>query len=245
VYASTTEAPVLLIGSAHVVNLEGPLRATLGSRVLDGIAVELDTERAAALLSEEGPTARGRRSAPLFVRLWGQIQRRIGAEIGGGVAGAEMRTAALLARERNLPLFLIDDPIRETIGRLMRSMSGRERVSLLVGGLLGLVLPSQLVVRQLDDYSESPGDYLAELRRAYPQVVRVLLDERNEHMADRLREIRRRGFGRVAAVVGDAHVEGLASALKRRGVPVETIALRTLRGPTGPSGAAGPAPASR
>lgn len=243
-YASTLEAPVLLIGSAHVVDLEGPLRATLRERVLDGIAVELDPERASALLAEAGPDARGRRSGPLFLRLWGQLQRRLGAELGGGVAGAEMRTAARLARERRLPLFLIDDPIRETIGRLVRSMSVRERLSLVLGGILGLVVPSRFVARQLDEYTESPAEYLAEVRRSYPQVARVLLDERNEHMADRLRELRTRGYGRVAAVVGDAHVPGLAEALRRRGIPVESIALGALRGVTGASDAPGRGPGS-
>ena len=163
------------------------------------------------------------------------LQKRLGEQIGGGVAGAEMRTAARFAREQGLPLFLIDDPIRETIGRLMRSMSVRERVSLLVGGIVGLVIPSRVVERQIDSYTESSEDFLQEVRRAFPQVARVLIDERNEHMADRLREIRAEGYGRVAAVVGDAHVPGLAQALRRRGIPVETVALGQLRASTAPS----------
>jgi len=241
-YASTMEGPVLLIGSAHVLDLERPLRATLEDRVLDGIAVELDAERAATLLADDPARAPGRSGGPLFVRFWGLIQKRLGAEIGGGFAGGEMRTAARLARERGLPLFLIDDPIRETLGRLVRSISVRERLSLLVGGFVGLVIPSRVVVGQLDAYNEAPADYLSEVRQAYPQVVRVLLDDRNEHMADRLGEIRRRGYGRVAAVVGDAHVPGLAGALKRRGIPVEVIGLAALQASRGPSDGPAPAP---
>jgi len=234
-YASTMEGPVLLLGSAHVVDLDVPLRRELGRRVLDGVAVELDAERAASVLSEDPESPSGRPGGPFFVRLWGMLQKRLGEQIGGGVAGAEMRTAARFAREQGLPLFLIDDPIRETIGRLMRSMSVRERVSLLVGGIVGLVIPSRVVERQIDSYTESSEDFLQEVRRAFPQVARVLIDERNEHMADRLREIRRRGYGRVAAVVGDAHVPGLAQALRRRGIPVETVALGQLRASTAPS----------
>jgi pheromone shutdown protein TraB len=232
VYARTTEAPVLLIGSAHVVDLDTPLRATLSGRVLDAIAVELDAERAAQVLAE-GPTGpRGRSGGtPFFVRIWALLQRRLGEEMGGGIAGAEMRTAASVSKERSVPLFLIDDPIRETIQRLLRAMTFRERVSLLVGGLAGLVIPVRLVERQLDQYSEAPGQFVDELRQRFPGITRVLLDDRNEHMADRLREIRGRGFGRVAAVVGDAHVTGLADALRRRGIPVETVALAALRAP--------------
>jgi pheromone shutdown protein TraB len=231
VYARTTDAPVLLIGAAHVVDLADPVRRLLRDRVLDGVAVELDRERADALL---GPRAGapGRSSGPLFARLLGIVQRRLGAEIGGGPPGAEMKTAALYARERNLPLFLVDDPIRTTLSNLVRSMPLKERVALLVGAFVGLFVPVRVVEREMDRYVEAPEEYTAELRRASPTLARVLIDDRNEHMADRLAAIRGGGYGRIAVVVGDAHLPGLKAALGRRGVPVETVSFRELRGTT-------------
>ena len=238
VYASTTQSPVLLLGAAHVVDLEAPLRRELDARTLDGVAIELDAERAAALFSEDGG-ARSSRGAPLFARLWARVQRRLGAEIGGGVPGAEMKVAARLAKERNLPLFLIDDPIRVTLIELVRTMPFKERVMLLAGSVAALFIPAGLVEREMDRYSDEPAAYTAELRRASPTLARVLLDDRNEHMADRLTALRNRGYGRIAVVVGDAHLDGLRAALGRRGVPVETIPLQQLRGPTGPSPSSG------
>lgn len=243
-WTSTVESPVLILGSAHVVDLDGPLRATLQDRVLDAIAIELDESRAAEVLADEPPQGRPGRPGPIFLRLWAYLQKRLGEEIGGGFAGAEMRTAARISKERNLPLFLIDDPIRETLGRLLRSMGAKERIALLLGSVVGLLLPSRVVERQLEHYAESPDRYLEEVRRAYPGVARVLIDGRNEHMADRLAELRRRGYGRVAAVVGDAHLPGLADALRRRGIPVETVRFGSLRAATGPSGGSSPAPRS-
>jgi pheromone shutdown protein TraB len=228
VYSSTLEAPILLVGAAHVVDLEGPIRATLRDRPLDAIAVELDDERARALLSEGAPT-QGPRDGPMFLRLWAVVQRRLGGELGSGIAGAEMRSAAALAKERGIPLLLIDDPIRETVGHLIGSLSFKERIGLIVGSIVGLVIPSRLVRQEIDRYAAAPDDYVAQLRESYPGVARVLLDERNEHMAARLAEARRNGFGRVAAVVGDAHVRGLAEALHRRGIPTETVAFAQLR----------------
>jgi pheromone shutdown protein TraB len=232
VYASTTQAPVLVVGAAHVVDLNAPLRALFGERTLDAIAIELDAERASHLLA---PRSQGRSGSggPLFLKLWALLQRRLGSSIGAGEPGAEMKTAADIARERSLPLFLIDDPIRETLARLVRSMSLRERVSIVAGAVIGLFVPSRLVEDQLETYTEAPSQYMEEVRKLYPTVARVLLDDRNEHMADRLTELRGRGYGRVAAVVGDAHVIGLADALRRRGVPVETVAFRELRGTKG------------
>jgi pheromone shutdown protein TraB len=232
VYASTTQSPVLLIGAAHVVDLAEPLRRVLGPRTLDGVAIELDPERASALLSADS-SGRRRSGGPLIARLWGLVQRRLGAEIGGGTPGAEMRAAAAVARERGLPVFLIDDPIRETLRRLVGSMPVKERVTLLVGALVGLFVPARVVEREMDRYVASPEAYAGELRRVSPTVARVLLDDRNEHMADRLADLRARGFGRLAAVVGDAHVAGLTRALHRRGIPVETVPFRDLRATTG------------
>lgn len=231
------QAPVLLIGAAHVVDLNGPIRGVLADRTLDAIAVELDAERAHAILNPQ-PSEPRRGEGPLFVRLWGTVQRRLGEQIGAGVPGAEMKTASDLARERGIPLLLIDDPIRETMGRLLRALSFRERVSLLVGAIVGLIVPSRVIEHQLEDYAEAPADYLEQVRAAYPTIARVLIDERNEHMAGRLATMRANGYGRIAAVVGDAHVPGLSDALRRRAIPVETLAFRELRGIKGPS--AGP-----
>ncbi len=234
-YARTTEAPVLLLGAAHVVDLERALRAVLGPRVLDGVAVELDPERAAGLLH---PPPGGRQPVsglPFVTRLWGVLQRRLGAEIGAGEAGAEMKVAARVAEERQLPLFLIDDPIRFTVLRLLQTMPFKERVQLLVGAVLALFVPSRLVQREVDRYAASPEEYTSALRVASPTMARVLLDERNEHMADRLTQLRVQGYGRIAAVVGDAHLPGLAAALGRRGVAVEAIPFSRLRDVTGPT----------
>jgi len=235
VLSRTNESPVLLVGAAHVVDLAGPIRRVLADRVLDGIALELDPERADALFAP-GEGHRGKaRGIPLVARLWGHLQRRLGAEIGGGGAGEEMKVAAAVARERALPLFLIDDPIRATLASLLTSMPFRERVSLLFGAVVGVFLPSRVVEREMDRYVEDPAEFATELREASPTLAKVLLDDRNEHMADRLALLRARGYGRVAAVVGDAHVPGLTEALRRRGIPVEALAFRDLRAATASS----------
>jgi len=233
-FARTTEAPVLLIGAAHVVDLGGPLRTTLGGRVLDGVAVELDAERAEALMGG-GARSGGRADVPIFARLWAVVQKRLGAEIGGGSPGDEMKVAVTVARERNLPVFLIDDPIRATLLELVRTMPFKERVALFVGAFVGLFVPAKVVEHEMDRYTENPDEFAQEIRRASPTIARVLLDDRNEHMADRLASLRGQGYGRLAVVVGDAHLPGLSAALGRRSIPVEAIPFRQLREVRAPS----------
>jgi pheromone shutdown protein TraB len=231
-------APVLVIGTAHVVDLADPLRSVLSSRPLDGIAIELDPERAPLVLAPV-PGASRPGHVPLFARLWGLLQRRLGAELGGGAPGSEMRAAASVARERGLPLFLIDDPIRATLARLLSTMPFKERVALLAGSIVGLFVPARVVNSQIEEYVDQPSDLIAEMRRASPTIVRVLIDERNEHMADRVRDLRDRGIVRLAVVVGDAHVTGLRIALGARAVPTEGLPFRELRALRGPSSSSG------
>ena len=234
------DRPILLVGTAHVLDLGAALRRTLEGRELQGIAVELDEERARALLAPEGAGRAGSRAgAPWLIRLWAALQQRLGDELGAG-AGAEMRAAATIARESSLPLFLIDDPIRATLARLLRGLSVRERIALVAGSVLGLFIPARVVEAQIGDYRHEPTAVLEQMRSEFPSVTRVLVDERNEHMADRLVELRRRGYGRLAAVVGDAHVPGLKTELHRRGVPVEVVRFSELAPTARSAGSARP-----
>lgn len=218
------------MGSAHVVDLSGPIRERLSALPLQAVALELDAERAAVLDGPPGAASGKRGSVPPLIRLWGMLQRRLGAELGQG-AGGEMRAAAEFAKEKSLPIFLIDDPFNLTVRRLLGSLSPSERVRLLVGAILGLLIPARAVKRELDHYTEAPTDYTEQIRTTFPTVARVLIDERNEHMAGRLEEIWRRGIRHIAVVVGDAHVPGLAEALRKRQLPVETVSLGELRPP--------------
>lgn len=235
-YATTSTVPlgsppVLLLGVAHVVDLSAPLHRILDERPLDGIGVELDQERLGSLLQPGGRTG-GPVGGPFLLRLWGLLQSRLGEELGAG-AGAEMRTAAEIAAARKLPILLLDDPVRDTMVRLLRSLSFQERIALAATAVFGLFIPGRIVRDQLAEYQSAPGSYVEQLRNSFPGVSRILLDERNERMAARIMEARSRGLLRVAAIVGDAHLPGLEIALVRRGIPVETIPFSELR-TTGP-----------
>lgn len=213
-----------------MVNLSGPIQERLSAGQWQAVALELDPSRAAVLEEPSGAPSTPRSSAPPLIRLWGMLQKRLGAELGEG-AGGEMRAAARFAKGRQLPVFLIDDPFDQTVRRLLGSLSPLERVRLLAGGILGLVIPARVVKSELDHYTEAPANYTDQIRSSFPTVARVLIDERNEHMAARLDEMWHRGIRQIAVVVGDAHVAGLAEALRQRALPVETVSFGELRAP--------------
>jgi pheromone shutdown protein TraB len=193
------------------------LRASLTSALKDfgpqAIAIELDPDRLATLL-EKAKGAKGEkpRDVPMFLRLWGHLQERLAADMGE-LPGSEMLVALDIARELKVPLFLVDDPMRQIAPRLLNSLSPKERVRLLVSSVFAFLTPSRIVKKELEHYSEHREEYVDAMRQQFPTVARVLLDERNVHMAERLKILSEK-FERVAVVIGDAHAGGIESLLK-------------------------------
>ena len=238
--ASATSAPfgrpsVLLVGVAHVLDLEAGLDRVLGAFQPRALAVELDAERAQVLLERvqerkaggagERPSGRST-GAPVLLRLWAHLQDRFASQMGG-VPGEEMLQAAAFARRKELPCFLVDDALSQVAPRLLGSLTGKEKVKLLVSTAVALFIPAKLVQGEIGEYSAHRDEYLEVMREQYPTLTRVLLDERNVHMAARIQGLAVQ-YGRVAAVVGDAHVAGLSQVLSAGGLGVEKAHLETV-----------------
>ncbi|MBI3052288.1 TraB/GumN family protein [Candidatus Woesearchaeota archaeon] len=175
------------------------------------VAVELDRGRLHALMS-------GVKAAPslsdirriglggfLFLVIGSFLQARLGEHVGI-VPGSDMRKAVLLARERNIPVALIDRDIAITMRRFSRYFTFREKFRLFADVLL-----SPFSKRVKVDLSKVPDRELisllmGELRSKYPGIYRVLVEERNVHMAEALARIMAANPDkRVLAVVGAGH----------------------------------------
>ena len=83
--------------------------------------------------------------------------------------------------------------------------------------------------RELERFEEDESAFLQELAKDLPSVKRVLIDERNSHMAIAVRTLEAR-HGSVVAVVGEGHLEGLRALLADRSPDV--VRLRELRHPS-------------
>jgi pheromone shutdown protein TraB len=236
---------LLLVGVAHVLDVQAGLHRVLSSFAPTAVAVELDPERA-ALLKERarertlppGQRSSARTGGPLLFRLWGHLPERLARDMGV-LAGGEMLQVADYASRAGLPTYLVDDPLRETAPRLLASLSGRERLRLLLSTLAAFVVPTGLMKGSLEDYAEGREDLLAALRKSYPGLTRVLVDERNEHMAARLASLARQ-TPRVAAALGDAHLPGVSEILRRAGLTVSVVHLEELAAPPPPPSAGSP-----
>jgi pheromone shutdown protein TraB len=217
---------ITLVGTGHVLDIGKQVRSIIRARRPAVVALELDPPRFHAL---QHPEQRG--SAPVVYMLLAFVQRRI-AQDYGGQAGDEMLAAADEGKSNGAMVALIDKDARATFEDLRTEMPYEEKVKM-VFSILGsfIFIFGKSVDEELERYQKDEASYLEEFGKHFPTVKRVLLDERNEHMAKALRDIQAK-YPDVVAFVGDGHVPGMTKLLAD--LSPEVIRLKDLMGGTIP-----------
>ena len=195
-----------------MLELALPLERVLRTFDPDVVALELDRERWAALRAPVRP-----RRGPLLLRLLASLQERLG-EMWGAPPGSDMLAAGRTAQWLGVRVALVDLPVGPTLQRAWRALDWRERLAL-VRELAPLLAGADLLMTgpATADNPIATGDFsreLAEFAHRFPSLQRELIDRRDRYMARRLVALLRDGQ-RVAAVVGEGHLAGLARRLDR------------------------------
>jgi len=231
-----SEAPYLdlspslrILGTAHVARSSvEAVRHHIEAFEPDVVAVELCPTRHEALRSDrrldrEGllkVVKEGKAPLVLLQSLLAAEQRRMGLS-EGEQPGAELLAAVQEAEARALEVELVDRDIQTTLRRAWRTMRMRERARL----LWALIAEEDEGDEALDlETMLGDGDLLSdlldELRTISPGAGRVLIDERDAYIAEKVRRLEARG--RVLVVVGAGHLRGIAQRLDEEQGPEET-----------------------
>lgn len=222
---------ITLLGTAHVSKASAEeVRREVESGRYDVVAIELDAGRHAALVDPDrvmktdlvSTVRQGRAGAMVASLALGAFQQRLADQMGID-PGQEMREAIAAARERRLPLVLIDRDIGVTLRRIYRNVPWWQRFEI-VAGLIGSVLSKETIEEdEIERLKE--GDVLeatfAEFAQRSERLYAPLIRERDAFMVARLvQEARARAPEgstddeprvRVLAVVGAGHVAGMLS----------------------------------
>ena len=215
-----------LLGTAHVSRTSADaVREMAGSGDFDAIAVELCETRFNALKGDRDWTdldlykiIRERKAGLVMANLaLGAYQRRI-AEQFGIEPGAEMRAAAEVAEELDLPLQLVDRDLAATLRRSYANVPWYKRIYLMTGLLLGVVSSEEIDEESIEKLKE--GDILestfTEFAEHSPELFEALIAERDRYMAASLREENEsRENKEVLVVIGAGHLEGVAESLEK------------------------------
>ena len=214
-----------LVGTAHVSRASAEaVREFATSGDYDAIAVELCQARYDALTAERKWTdldlyrilREGKAGLVMANLALSAYQRRI-AEQFGIEPGAEMRAAAVAAKELDLPLQLVDRDLATTLKRSYANVPWYKRLYLSAGLALGMVSSDEIDEESIEKLKE--GDILestfTEFAEQSPELFEALIAERDRYMAARLREENAGKEGRkVLVVIGAGHMEGIARELE-------------------------------
>ncbi len=213
-----------LLGTAHVslASVQAVERA-IGSGQFDAVAVELDPQRLQALTNPDAlakldliEVIRKNRIALFAANLaLATYQRRLAEQLGIE-PGAELKRAVLLAKERDLPVHLIDRDVGLTFRRASQRLGFFGKIKLVMG--LGAGLFSSEDVGEAEIEKLKQGDMLessfGEFASESPALYEAIIGERDRYMATRLREEHNSEQRNVLAVVGAGHLAGLARYLE-------------------------------
>lgn len=232
------ESQVTLLGTAHVSRASAEqVRRLIDSGEYDAVAVELCRGRYGALVDPKSLSQmdlfsvirQGRVYMVVANLALSAYQQRL-ADQFGIEPGAEQRMAIRLAKERGLPILLIDREIGVTLKRISANLGWWKRYSLFVGLLAALLSSDDVTEDEVERLKD--GDVLetafAEFAADRKDLYEPLIDERDRYMAAKLRlDVQRAGSRRVLAVVGAGHMKGMERNLVSDSTDPQT-ALRAL-----------------
>jgi len=214
-----------IIGTAHVSRSSADtVKKMAESGDYQAIAVELCQARYEALTGERKWTdldlykiiRQGKAALVMANLALSAYQRRI-ADQFGIEPGAEMKAAAIAAKERELPLQLVDRDLATTLRRSYANVPWYKRLYLMAGLALGMVSSEEIDEEAIEKLKE--GDILestfTEFAEQSPELFEALIAERDRYMAASLRQENMDSSGRkVLVVVGAGHLEGLSHHLE-------------------------------
>ena len=214
---------ILLLGTAHVS--EESVRDVLNlieKEKPDCIALELDEARFQQLVNEKAwlrmnildVVRKGKAYLLLFNMLLASMQRKIGKELGIK-PGSEMLSAAKVAREKNIPIALVDRDINITMKRMLASMSFLEKLKLFSQILLYYFgFGKEISASEIEKLKRKDvlSVVIKELAKEFPAIKKVLVDERDLYIANKIKRLKAK---KILAVIGAGHLEGVKKNLEK------------------------------
>jgi len=213
--------PIYFVGTSHSAGESVKrVKAVIKERQPDCVAVELDVNRDYALLYRQ----RGEVKLPFLqktiITLMQKMQDNLSKETNI-FPGQEMLSAVEFANVNGIRAAFIDQDINITVSRLMSKTRFFEKLKLifyLIPAVVGV--PIKLFKSLEFDLNKVPDKELIEralkeLKKEFPSIHSVLIDERNRYMARNIKKLQE-NFKTIVVVVGAGNVDGIKALLKEK-----------------------------
>lgn len=212
-----------LIGTSHIAaESVAKVHDTILNERPGIVALELDHKRLYALLHPGKAKASWRDikrvgvKGYLFSIIGAFAERKLG-EKAGMKPGAEMLQAYKAAKDIDAQVALVDQDIERTLKRFSQTLTWKEKWRMVVDALRGLVTRKNEFAFDLRTVPDQKliGKMIAQVKKRYPNIYRVLVTERNHVMARNLAHVMMDHPDKhIVAVVGAGHEKELLHLIK-------------------------------
>jgi len=207
---------IKIIGIAHISSKSvEKVREIIRNEKPDIIALELDKERFNGLIrKEEVPIKNNIKSKDLRFNLTNTILAGIQKRLGKKVEinpGEEMVAAIDEANKIGASIILIDRDIRTTLNLLLDSLTIKEKIKAFFS-ILGSLFIRKKDLEKIDSIIEEDtvDDLIKEVEKKFPNVAKILIDERDLYMAKKLVElVKDNKDKKIVAIIGAGHEKGV------------------------------------
>lgn len=222
---------IVLVGTAHISkDSVEEVKQVIEEYKPDIVAVELCEKRYNAITKKRewentsaGDLLKSNNAYLLLAQTFlASIQRRLGKEYGVE-PGSEMIAAMDEAKKHDLKVSLVDRDIGVTLKRAWRKMGFREKFRLAWEFLKAIMGYDEEELEELDLKKLMDQDVISammeEFREIAPSVTDVLIDERDKYIAKRILDESKNG--KVVAVIGAGHLQGIQKHLEKKRIDVD------------------------
>ena len=218
---------IYLIGTAHISQESVDLvKRLIAEEKPDCVCVELDEKRYKALSGRKRwesldlkEIIRKKQLSTLLVNLiLSSYQKKLGMQLGV-LPGAELLEATRVAKKNGIPVSLCDRDVRVTLRRAWHETSFLKKGYLLSTLLVSLFDKTEITEEKLAELKKKDvlSELMSELGEAMPELKRVLIDERDIYLAEK---IKASDGSKLVAVVGAGHVAGIKKRIGEDNRPV-------------------------
>ena len=211
---------ILILGTSHIAaqSIKEAERVITEEKP-EVVALELDAARFHALTSKTKRKISIRDAQKIGIKGWlfalfGElVERKLGNKVGVS-PGSEMLKAAEVARENNCKIALIDQRIDITLKRFSQTLTWKEKFRFVID--LFKAPFSRKIKIDLTKVPEEDfiNELITQVKHRYPNIYKVLVEERNIYMAKKLFKLMQE-FKSIVAVVGAGHGKEIIEEIKK------------------------------
>ena len=207
---------IILIGTAHVSRNSAELvKAVIETERPDSVCIELDEQRYQTITegnrwkdTDIFKIIKEKKSTLLLINLvLLSFQKRIAKQFGID-AGQEMIQGIESAKTTGANLVLADRNIQTTFSRIWQGVGFGGKIRLIAEIVFSIFNTEEITEEDLEKLKSQDmlSSILNDLTASFPKLKRPLVDERDQYLAQKIKEA---PGNKVVAVLGAAHIPGV------------------------------------